>query len=392
MNKILSLGSRGLFLLVTALLMVSLLGSVTNAYASVTLNWTAPTTNTDGTLLTDLAGCNIYYGTSSGNYTAEINVGNVTTYTFTNLAAGTYYFAVAAYDTSGNQSVYSNEVVQTVGASISGTVTSTTGMGIANVYVEVDNSSGNYIASGWTASDGTYTVSGIPTGSYTINFSTYGSNYLRQWYNNETSSDSANLVSVTAPNTTSGVNAVLAVGGSISGIVTNAAGMGISNVYVEMDDGSGNYAAEGVTASDGTYTFSGIPTGSYTVNFSPDGSNYLVQWYNDESSSDSADVVSVNAPNATSGVNAVLAVGGSISGIVTNAAGMGISSVTVEIDDDSGNYIASAVTASDGTYTVSWIPSGSYTVNFIPADGANYLLQWYNNETSLGSANLVSVN
>ena len=76
---------------------------------SATLAWNAPTTNTDGTLLTDLAGYKIYYGTSSGNYTSVIDVGNATTYTASNLSSGAYYFAVTSYDISGTESAYSNE-------------------------------------------------------------------------------------------------------------------------------------------------------------------------------------------------------------------------------------------------------------------------------------------
>jgi len=65
--------------------------------------------------LTDLAGYKVYTGISSGNYTQNIDVGNVTSYTATNLSAGTtYYFAVTAYDTSGNQSSFSNEINRTV--------------------------------------------------------------------------------------------------------------------------------------------------------------------------------------------------------------------------------------------------------------------------------------
>ncbi|MGO9379291.1 MAG: PKD domain-containing protein [Dissulfurispiraceae bacterium] len=123
----------------TALLVVSLPGAVTNAYSSVTLNWSSVTTYDDGTPLTDLAGYYIYYGTSSGVYTNEINVGNVTTYTFANLPPGTYYFATTAYDTSGIQSVYSNEISGTqIGlptvttATITG-VTATTAGGGGNV-------------------------------------------------------------------------------------------------------------------------------------------------------------------------------------------------------------------------------------------------------------------
>jgi hypothetical protein len=81
---------------------------------SATLSWAAPTTNTDGTPLTNLAGYKIYYGTSSGNYTLSQDIGNITSYTINNLPSGTYYFAVTSYDSSGMQSVYSNEARKTI--------------------------------------------------------------------------------------------------------------------------------------------------------------------------------------------------------------------------------------------------------------------------------------
>jgi len=84
--------------------------SIALAY-SITLSWSAPTKNADGTPLTDLAGYIVYYGTQSHNYGYKIKVGNVTTYTDTNLVNGvTYYFAVTAYDKLGNESKLSNEV------------------------------------------------------------------------------------------------------------------------------------------------------------------------------------------------------------------------------------------------------------------------------------------
>jgi len=83
-----------------------------------TLSWDPPTTNADGTPLTDLAGYKVYYGTSSGNYSQSIDAGNVTTYTVNNLTEGlTYYFTTTSYDTSGNQSVYSNEVNKVIPSS-----------------------------------------------------------------------------------------------------------------------------------------------------------------------------------------------------------------------------------------------------------------------------------
>jgi hypothetical protein len=76
--------------------------------AQVTLTW-------DPNSETDLAGYEIYYGTSSGNYQSKTDVGNVTTYTVNGLTMGvTYYLAATAYNTQGLQSGYSNEVVYTV--------------------------------------------------------------------------------------------------------------------------------------------------------------------------------------------------------------------------------------------------------------------------------------
>jgi chitodextrinase len=74
---------------------------------SVTLAWDAPTTNVDGSPLTNLAGYWLYYGTSSGVFTTNVNIGNVATYTVSNLSYGTYYFAVKAYNSNNNFSDYS---------------------------------------------------------------------------------------------------------------------------------------------------------------------------------------------------------------------------------------------------------------------------------------------
>jgi hypothetical protein len=58
-----------------------------------------------------LAGYKIYYGYASGDYDTSIDVGNTTTFQITDLEYDqTYYFASTAYDTSGLESDYSNEI------------------------------------------------------------------------------------------------------------------------------------------------------------------------------------------------------------------------------------------------------------------------------------------
>jgi len=87
----------------------------TDSANPVSLTWDPPTMNEDGTCLTEPAGYKIYYGTSSGNYTDSIDVGNIRTFLIDNIPldpsySGTWCFAVTAYDTSLNESDYSNEI------------------------------------------------------------------------------------------------------------------------------------------------------------------------------------------------------------------------------------------------------------------------------------------
>jgi hypothetical protein len=88
----------------------------TASSGAVTLNWTAPTENTDGTPLTDLSGYDIHYGTKSGDYTQSVSVSNagIATYVVDNLTPGTYYFSVSAVNSAGTESPLSSEVTATV--------------------------------------------------------------------------------------------------------------------------------------------------------------------------------------------------------------------------------------------------------------------------------------
>src|SRR5262249_17297543 len=86
------------------------------ATGSVTLNWDAPTANTDNSPLTNLAGYRIAYGRSQTTLDQSINVTNpgLTTYVVPNLASGTWYFAMYAYNSTGAESDASNVATKTV--------------------------------------------------------------------------------------------------------------------------------------------------------------------------------------------------------------------------------------------------------------------------------------
>ncbi len=76
---------------------------------SATLSWTPPTENEDGSLLTDLAGYRIYWGTTPGVYPNVIALGNpgLTSYVVENLVPGTYEFVATAIDSTGLESARS---------------------------------------------------------------------------------------------------------------------------------------------------------------------------------------------------------------------------------------------------------------------------------------------
>jgi fibronectin type 3 domain-containing protein len=82
--------------------------TVTGTSTTATLTWNPVTS-------TDLAGYKVYMGTASGVYETSINAGNVTSYMVSNLALGTtYYFVVTDYNTSGSESLPSNEVSKSI--------------------------------------------------------------------------------------------------------------------------------------------------------------------------------------------------------------------------------------------------------------------------------------
>jgi hypothetical protein len=84
---------------------------------TASLSWMAPTENSDGSPLTDLAGYVVLYGPSPNELTQVITIDNpsVTTYVVESLASGTWYFAVQAANSSGITSELSSLASKTIG-------------------------------------------------------------------------------------------------------------------------------------------------------------------------------------------------------------------------------------------------------------------------------------
>lgn len=158
-----------------------------------------------------------------------------------------------------------------------------------------------------TGAGGEYTISGLPSGQYAVGFgSPLAShlNYITQYYDGKTNGETADAVAVSAPATTTGIDAQLVVGGEISGTVTDASnGAGVEGAVIcaELSTGEGNCELSG---AGGVYTLPGLASGSYTVFFFHRG--YQLQVYEDKASPAEANPVAVAQGSTTTGIDAAL--------------------------------------------------------------------------------------
>jgi hypothetical protein len=97
-------------------IVVSTASSSGTGTGAASLSWTPPTRNTDGSSLTNLAGYRISYGTSASSLSKTITVTNpgLSSYVVESLTAGTWYFSIKAYTSTGTESAASTVVSKSV--------------------------------------------------------------------------------------------------------------------------------------------------------------------------------------------------------------------------------------------------------------------------------------
>lgn len=164
--------------ILAAFLGAAVLYAVPAHAGNAALKWGAPTTNSDGSALSDLAGYKVYYGTASGSYSSSVNVGNVTSYSLSLPDGLTYYFAVTAYNSSGAESGYSNEGSKTMqsvdnaGPVISGVYAASVASSSASINWVTDEQAYGTVEYGLTSSYGyTSQTEGTPSTAHAVTLS-----------------------------------------------------------------------------------------------------------------------------------------------------------------------------------------------------------------------------
>jgi pimeloyl-ACP methyl ester carboxylesterase len=315
--------------------------------------------------LTDVSGAYAVAGLPAGNYKV-------------NFAGGGTYFsqwynnkpsinAADVVTVSASSTTTLADVHLVTGGSISGSVKDAdTQAGIPGVSVSAyDSLSNSLVASATTDASGTYALTNLQSGNYKIKFDGNGSSHQTLWYNNATTSGGAATVAVTAPNTTTGINATLGPAATITGKVTNSADAGLSGVSVTLYDSNG-FTTGTTTDSDGNYVFGSLADGSYRLLFNGSTLGYVSQYHSNNPDIGGASPVAVIVP-ATTVVNASLKTGGTIAGNVTDTLGAPISGITINILDRNDNVISITGTDASGNYLAKGISSGRHKVRFIGA-------------------------
>jgi 5-hydroxyisourate hydrolase-like protein (transthyretin family) len=265
------------------------------------------------------------------------------------------------------------------GGAVSGTVTdATSGLPIEHIFVEVLDANGDRVETANTKADGTYQTDPVlPNGSYRVRFNAderfASCAYVTEYYNHKLNLASSNPVNITAPNIRDHIDAALTRGSIIFGKLTDAStGAPITSGTVRIYNADGTFAMfGGLTFLGGYHSKTGLPSGSYRVQFSDYDGSYVDEFYNDKPSLAAANPVVLTAPNDLTGIDAALAKGGVIAGHVT-AAGTGapFTAGSVAVYDIAGNEVGYGSIQADGSYTVlDGLASGSYRVAVVPFSG-----------------------
>ena len=290
-------------------------------------------------------------------------------------------------------------------ATISGTVYQNDGTthitGGGSVYAYTGDPCGSYSSAGYGSidyTDGTYSINGLPTGTFYLKAQSY-SNYVREWWADPSSvveCSGAQPIAVAAEGAVAGKNFQLDPGATISGTVyQNDGATPITDggyVYAYTGDPCGSHSLAGsafINSTDGTYSINGLPAGTFYLK-AWSVSNYVREWWANPSSvadCSGAQPIAVAAEGAVAGKNFQLDPGAMISGTVYQSDGTTPITnggyVYAYTGDPCGSYTSAgygSINSTDGTYSINGLPAGTF---YLKTNASNYSDEWWANPLSV---------
>ena len=261
------------------------------------------------------------------------------------------------------------------------------------VTVNLVDADGTVVATTTTDADGSYSFDKLPAGTYSVTVVQDGPIAgLEQTGDPDATKDNASE-SITLNNdnpSTTDVNFGYIADNSLSGTVyrddsrngdQDGTEPGYSGVTVQLLDASGNVVATTTTDANGTYSFSKLPDGTYSVKVVKDGELADTEQTEDpDATKDNAsEPVTLGEDNPTKDhIDFGYVPDYSIHGLVYRdgdrnethgATEKGYANQTVELRDKDGKVVATTTTDANGAYSFSKLPAGDYTVKVVK-DGA----------------------
>ena len=353
--------------------------------------------NVVATTKTDADGNYSFTGLDAGTYTVKVTkAGDIAELTQTEDPDGTKDNASGAITLNADNPVRENVNFGYIKKhAISGNVyldqnrdkTKNTGdIDLSGVTVKLLDKDGNVVATTTTDANGNYSFTGLNDGTYTVQVDTTGPLADKEQTEDpsgKTDSRSQAITFTRSDPDVINVNFGYAEDYTVSGTVyydkdrsesLNNSEPGFDGITVNLLGEDGQVVATTTTKADGTYSFSKLPAGKYTVKVEPsDLLKKLEQTEDPDGTKDNTSgVVQVNHDNpSVKNVNFGYATNYTIKGTVYRDADRSESledgeklyqGVTVDLLDTDGNVVATTTTDAKGAYAFTNLEEGTYKV------------------------------
>jgi hypothetical protein len=228
-----------------------------------------------------------------------------------------------------------------------------------------------------TAANGSYQFADIAAGQYSVWFDptckgAQTSPYATQYYDDVPDISAATWVTVPGGGSVGGIDADLALAGTISGLVSGPSGPLQGVCVIAYDSVDGDEVGATTTASNGGYSVQ-LPPEGYLVQFDPTCravNTYASQFYDDVPDAYAASKSNTNVVEVTGGAtqtaNATLQPGGTVEGTVVAPGATSSAGTCVIAYDPGGDQIGAVLTNASGNYELTDLPAQTYRIVFDP--------------------------
>jgi len=291
--------------------------------------------------------------------------------------------------------VSSNIIIDAArGGFLHGRITDTNGAGMADIDLDVFDLAGKFMEGATaTATDGYFLAGPYPSGQYTFRADPSARQFLcRTYYTGTLDSAQAQLVTIVAPATNSGLNMVLFPAGIISGFVRETNQItGIPAIDLDAYDyvTGVRVDASGYSGTDGYFEFGPVPPGAYTLRADPDAGTFWVrEYYAETAIRTSAMPVVVLPLQVTSHISFTLTPGATIHGRILGLQSNPLAGVDLDVFPAGGGELLeqTALTDSNGYYDVGPVPLGSWAIRANPSAVSGLETRYYVSTGAISSA------